>query len=62
MTEARTKKRDKQRYVKLTFDGSSCICEPNEAEQMMKDDPELTASEVWMTVAEFEALPDFPGY
>lgn len=62
MNEPRTKKRDKQRYVKLTFDGSSCICEPHEAEQMVKDDPSLMPSEVWMTVAEFEALPDFQGY
>ena len=46
MTEARTRKRDKQRYVKLSFDGSHCICEPHEAEQMMKDDPELVEREI----------------
>jgi hypothetical protein len=56
------KKRDKRRYLKLTHDGTSCICEPHEGEQMVKDDPSLAVSEVWMTAAQFEALPEFQGY
>jgi hypothetical protein len=64
MAEQRLKKRDKHRYVKLQVGGKgvSCIVEQRDAADMMKDDPELTASEVWMTVAEFEALENFEGF
>lgn len=62
MAEERDKKRDKHRYVRLSFDGSSCICEPREATAMQEEDARLEASEVWLTRAEFEALPDFAGF
>jgi hypothetical protein len=62
LAEQKHQARAKRRYVKLTMDGTSCIVEPSEAESMMKDDPSLVASDVWMTVAQFESLPDFPGY
>lgn len=54
-------KRDKIRFLKVTFDGTSCICEPREAADMM-DDPEYTVSEVWMTQAQYDALPEFQGW
>lgn len=56
--------RAKRRYVRLTLAGtkSSFVAEPHEAEYMRKEDPDLVASDVWMTVAEFEALPDFGGF
>ena len=56
--------RAKRRYVKLRLGttGPSCIVVPAEAEAMLRDDADLTASDVWMTVAEFEALPEFEGF
>lgn len=56
------KKRDKQRFVRLSVDGTSCISEPHEAEALLKADPSLEASDVWMTRAAFEALPEFGGW
>jgi hypothetical protein len=56
------KRRDKHRYVSLSLDGASFICEPREVAAFLKDDPELTATDVWLTSAEFEALPDFAGF
>lgn len=54
----------KRRYVALQFRGAGpkCIAEPGEASLMMIEDPGLTATDTWMTVAEFEALPDFGGF
>ena len=60
--EQKHQARAQRRYVKLTMDGTSCVVEPHEAKDMMKDDPILVASDVWMTVSQFEALPDFQGY
>lgn len=59
--------RDKKRYVRLRLRsggslGTSCISEPNEAVAAMADDPELVGEDVWMTPAEFDALPDFGGW
>ena len=56
--------RAKRRYVALQMNGTGqkCVVEQHEADAMLKDDPELTATDAWMTVAEFEALPDFGGF
>lgn len=58
-------KTDKKRFVKLTLWGSSCICRPTEVADMLEgrepDDP-IKQQEVWMTEAEFEALPEFQGF
>lgn len=53
---------DKRRYLKLTADGSSVICEPFEAASMMDDPAEYVISEVWMTEKEYQALPEFMGF
>lgn len=55
-------KRDKQRYLKLTANGISCICEPHEAVDMMDDPEEYAVTEVWMTPAEYANLPEFMGW
>lgn len=57
-------KTDKRRYVALQLRGAGpkCIADPVEARAMMFDDTDLTGTDVWMTVAEFEALPDFGGF
>lgn len=56
--------RDKRRYVKFSCDGSHCIVTPDEADQMAKDGDwgEYQREDVWMTEAEFEALPEFGGF
>ena len=55
---------DKRRYVKLSVDGASVTMAPEEVQSFMdgSDPPEYTITEVWMTPAEFEALPDFEGF
>lgn len=57
--------RDKRRFVKLTMYGSSCTVRPEEVADMMEgrepDDP-MTQTDVWMTQAEYEALPEFMGW
>lgn len=62
--EAKYQARAKRRYVALQLagEGPKCIVENHEAKQMIKDDPDLIASDVWLTVAEFEALKDFEGF
>lgn len=68
MSEAPTQggrsKRDKYRFVKLTLaEGKSgFICEPHEVASFKAEDPWLVEHEVWMTRAEYEALPDFGGF
>lgn len=57
--------RDKKRFVKLTYDGSSCYCRPNEVNDMLcyEDRPQdFTREDVWMTEAEYEELPEFMGW
>lgn len=56
--------RDKKRYVRMTMDGSSCICEPGEAKDMFDGGnmDGCTLTDVWMTEAEWEALPEFSGW
>lgn len=54
--------RDKRRYVKIAFDGTSCICEPREVGDMTDGCEGAVLSDVWMTEAEWEALPEFMGW
>jgi hypothetical protein len=63
-TELRTRKRDKQRFVRMRLkgDSASCTSTPAEAAQMMADDPDLVGEDVWMTAEEFESLPEFTGW
>lgn len=54
------------KYVRLIWpDGTSCICLNSfEAEQMIDDSDTagpFKFEDVWLTPAEFEALPDFQG-
>ncbi len=61
MTERKTK-RDMQRFVRLTVNDTSCICEPAEVASII-DDPGLYAqTDIWMTRAAFEELPEFMGW
>lgn len=55
-------KRDKKRYLKIKAEGSSCTVEPSELDSMTEDLEGFEVEEVWMTVAEYEALPEFAGW
>ncbi len=62
--EAKHAARAKRRYVALQLRGTGpkCVIEAADLESYLFDDPELVPTDVWMTVAEFEALPDFEGF
>lgn len=58
------KKRDKRRYVKLCL-GNQCVTmEPSEAEDWLNDGEDQTyeMSETWLTVKQYEDLPEFEGF
>lgn len=62
-----TKKNDKQHFVKLRLKddpkSAKCTCAPEEAKQLMGDDPDLEiCDEVWLTRDEYENLPEFNGW
>lgn len=47
----------------LDLDGTRCVLEPREAEQMQADDPgAYTASVVLLTRDQFDSMPDFGGW
>jgi hypothetical protein len=55
----------KKRYVKLTYEGSSCIVEANKvADQLCYEDrpQDFEREDVWMSPAQFRALPEFMGW
>lgn len=58
----------KLRFVKITYDGSSCTMEPEEAISLMDDvkyDDEAEDykyEDVYMTMEEFESMPEFEGF
>lgn len=50
-------------YIVVSFDGSSCIMEPAEAEAMMKESPGVYSMDtIRMTPSQFEKLDDFAGW
>lgn len=53
-----------KRFVRLTVDGVSCICEPGEVKDMFDggDIAGCTQQDVWMTQAQYDALPEFEGW
>jgi hypothetical protein len=53
---------DKRRYIRLTSNGTTVICEPHEVQGIVDDGSEYTTSEVWMSPAEYEALPELQGF
>jgi len=56
-----TKKRDKRRYVRIVIDGTRCTMPPSEALESLVEDVS-TVEDVWLTQAEYEALPEFAGW
>lgn len=57
-------KRDKRRYVKLEYDNQSVTMPPSEALDWISDSEDATylMSEVWMTEAQYNKLPEFEGF
>lgn len=56
--------RDKRRFVRMTVDGVSCICERDEVKDLL-DGAGIAAyelTEVWMTQERYDALPEFEGW
>ena len=51
-----------QDYVRVTYDGSSCIMEPSEAQAVVDSDSEYTTEVVQLTEDQFQALPEFSGF
>ena len=54
-------------YLKLTIDGSSVVCEPNELPSYFVEAEEKTLYEsqikvVWMSLRRYEQLPEFDGF
>ena len=53
---------EQKTYSKITFVGGEwCVCEPKNVAAMTTGEEGFTVSEVQMTQAEFEALPEFNG-
>jgi hypothetical protein len=60
-------KRQKIRFVKITYDGSSVYVRPNEVDDMVDKGTNYelegyVLTDVWMSEAEYEALPEFAGW
>lgn len=57
-------RRDKHRYKRVSYDGASYICKPDEVEDLIDSDGATTyeISDVWMTDDEYEQLPEFEGF
>lgn len=59
---------DKKRYVRVEHDGSWFVSSPADAQDFMMSakeyEPEAAykVTDVWMTPAKFEGLPEFTGF
>lgn len=55
---------ERKRFVRIEHDGASCICRPNEVDDMIDDgDPgQYKITDAWMTEKEFDTLPEFVGF
>lgn len=59
---------EKRRYVRVEHDGAKYLCEPSEAGAIVQSirideqDADIQLTDVWMTEAQFDRLPEFQGY
>lgn len=53
-----------QRFVKITYDGSSCIVRPHEVDDMLDgaEPSGYSIKDVWMSEAMYAKLPEFMGW
>lgn len=58
------RKSDKRRYVKLEYDNQYVTMPPSSAIDWISDSEDATylMSEVWMTEAQYNKLPEFEGF
>lgn len=53
----------KERFVRVQFDGASCVVEPNEAEAWSKETGAgVVLTDVMLTRDQFERMPEFQGF
>jgi hypothetical protein len=53
----------KIKFVRLTYDGISCLMTPDDALDLEKDgDTKYEKSDVFITQDQFDNLPEFAGY
>jgi hypothetical protein len=51
------------RYVRVIHPGGSCVLAPQDAAGMTADDPAAyTLKDVYLSVQEFDNLPEFTGF
>ena len=58
-------KHHKERFVCISHDGTPCVMEPHEAEEMLREAElahEYEVSDVWLTRDQFEKLAEFEGW
>jgi hypothetical protein len=52
----------RRRYVRITFDGVSCVSEPKDAADMTQGESGYQLEDVMLSEQEYEALPEFGGW
>lgn len=69
MVNPNPKYQDKRRYVRIKFNGASCVVPPEQVAAIVADDfserePGETylTEDVWMTPHDYENLPEFQGW
>lgn len=56
------------RYVRVTLDGNHCVMHPSEGDRYVQDAKDAgdtspyTVTDVWLSEAEFENLPEHTGF
>jgi hypothetical protein len=52
----------RKRYVRITYDGLTCVSEPQDVDDMTEGDPDYKLEDVMLSEQEYEALPEFEGW
>jgi len=56
---------ERKQFVRISLDGTYCIMTPAEGEQFLREaeyPDDYTVADVWMSQAEFDAMPEFAGF
>jgi len=58
----------RKRYVRISFDGASCVFKPSDADAFLRiheedgEDMNYTTEDVYLSQQEFETLVEFTGF
>ena len=52
----------RKRYVRISYDGLSCVSEPQDVADMTEGDTGYALQDVMLSEQEYEALPEFGGW